>query len=460
MNINKKRNFAVFITLLTISAIIHFYRFSQMAAFDADQDFYALEYLKIFKEGKLTLLGIEASVGGLFVGPLYTYFSSFIYLFSAGNPIGIFTATIIIASLQGSLTYLLFSRLKDQKTGVIAGIVVIFSHALWQKAFAPSVIGLLYIFGLLFFYFLSTISNKPKNLILLALICGISISIHISLFVFIPFTAIYLLIKRPKNVKLRHVILSGLFLLAFASPLIIFDLRHNYYLWKNLLDFLSNGSNSVKTTSYFQNFLNVTKSTFNMFATFLFPPQIIGKLAVIMTIPYLLLKLKKDNSIQQAIFIIILSLIILSFYFGSFSDYYLYFLLAPLLFIFSSFLAALFSYKISKLITVVLVALLIVSNLKEIQKSKNPYNYFIKSRAVSYIKSQAQDKKIKIYFDTEPGLGFGFQYLFKYHNLNVSEENYEEIYQIVVKGKELSPGVAFQQKGVENTIRVVKLKMP
>lgn len=455
-----KKSIVTFLSLFALSIILYSYKFPQMAAFDADQDLYALQYLTIFKEKKLTLLGIEASVGGVFVAPLYTYFSSVTYALSLGNPIGIFSVSILIAAMQGPLTYLLFSKLKNQRTGLIAGLIAVFSHALWQKAFAPSVIGLSYLFGLLFFYYLATLPQKPKNIIVLGLICGISISLHVSLFTFIPLTILYLLWLRPKNIKPAYYSLAAIIILALFSPLILFDIRHNFFLTNNMLDFLNKSGSSGTNPNYFSNFTRVFKSIFNMYASFLVPQPIFGKLLVLSAIPYLLTKLPKDKNVKTAWLVILVSFLMFSFYFGSFSDYYFYFLLAPFLFVFASLLSSIFSRKSLYTVPVVVLSLMFLSNFQMMQKSINPYNYFIKEKVAGYIKGQAGDKKIKIYFDAEPGLGVGFNYLFKRFNINLSEDNYGDIYQIVVKGKEHSPGAAFQQDGVENTIRVVKLDIP
>lgn len=452
-----KKPTAIFLTLLTLSTFLYLYRFPQMATFDADQDYYAQQYIEIFQKGKPTLLGIEASVGGVFVAPLYTYFSSLVYLVSAGNPLGIFTVTILIASLQGALTYLLFSRLTSQKTGLIAGLLVVFSHALWQKAFAPSVIGLMYLSGLLFFYYLATLQKRPKNIVILALICGVSLSLHVSIFAFIPLTIFYLLWKKPRNIKTRNYILAVVIIFLFASPLALFDIRHHFFLTQNLLTFLTNNT-SRPETGYFGNISRVISSIFNMFAAFLSPQPHFGKLLTIFTVPYLLIKLKRDAHITTAAFIICVSALIFTFYLGSFSDYYFYFLLAPFLFIFAGAVSALFSIQKFKIAVVGLFTLIFILNFQAIQNTINPYNYFIKQQAVHYIKNQAGETKTKIYFDTDPGLSVGFNYLFTQARITLSE-NPKNVYQIIIKGKETKPGKIFKENGVKNTIKVVKLDL-
>lgn len=444
------------LVLFLFSLLIHLYKFPQLATFDADQDFYGKQFLQIAIDHKPTLLGIEASVGGLYVGPLYTYISTIVYAISFGNPIGIFLFSLIIASLQAPLTYLFFLKLKDRKTAIFAALFVTFSYPLLIKAYAPSVIGLTYLAGLIFFYYLSTLSEKPKNIIVLSLICGLALHLHVSLFAFIPIAALHLVTKRPKNLRLSDIAISILIIAVLASPLFLFEIRHSFFLTKHLVEFFQK-SQELANKNYLANLLDVTRSIKNVYAVFFTPPEAIGNLLVFLTLPYFILKLPKIRIFQTAAIIIIVSAFILSLYFGSFTDYYFYFLIAPFLFVFASLCTAIYDTKPIRYVFLIFLGLLFFTNLSLIQKFTNPYNYFIKSQAVRYIKNQVQNKKVKVYFDTELGLSVGFDYLLKYYRLNLADKDFEVVYQIIVKGSKKTPGVYFQAKGVENTIRVVKL---
>jgi hypothetical protein len=460
-----KKPFSIFLILFALSIFLYLYKFPQMATFDADQDYYAQKYVDIFQNNQPTLLGIEASVGGVFVAPLYTYFSSITYAISAGSPIGIFLVSILIAALQGPLTYFLFSKLKNPTTGIIAGLIVIFSHALWQKAFAPSVIGLTYLAGLLFFYYLCQLPKKPRSIIILGLICGLAVNLHVSLFAFIPITIAYLIWKKSKNIKLSDYAISSFLFLILVSPLIFFDLRHHFFLWKNLFGFLSKGGGPNGHSNYIENALRIFRSVINTFASFLVPQPIFGKLFIVVTLPYLIIKLKNDDSIKTAWFIILLSFLMFCLYFGSLSDYYFYFLLAPFLFIFSGFLSAIFKVQKTlpagrqvKVAVVAILALMFILNFQAMQKTINPYNYSVKKQAVDYIKNQAGNKKTKIYFDSDLGLSVGFNYLLKRAGINIADKNYQNLYQIVIRGEQQKPGKEFKEKGTQGTIRVIQLK--
>src|SRR4030042_3010525 len=182
---NKKR-LIIFLFFLLLSIVLYFYKFRRLLSFDADQEYYAYQYVQIFINHKFTLIGIETSIGGMFVGPLYTYFSAFIYRLSHGNPIGIFWITLLLVSFQSGLTYWLFTLLKSEKVGIVAGSLTLFSYSLWNKSFSPSVINFLFPFGLLFLFCLSKVINKKKYILWLSLLLGISLHLHFSLWLFFP----------------------------------------------------------------------------------------------------------------------------------------------------------------------------------------------------------------------------------------------------------------------------------
>lgn len=494
-NQTMKKPVVIFFLLLITSALLYLYKLPQMATFDADQDYYAQKYVDIVQNHQPTLLGIEASVGGIFVAPLYTYFSTLIYAASAGDPMGIFLVSMVIAALQGPLTYLLFSKLKNQKTAVIAGLLVVFSELLWHKAFAPSVIGLIYLAGLFFFYYLCTLSKNPKSIIMLGLICGLGINLHVSLFAFVPVTIIYLLWKRPRNIKISDYIVSLIVLLALSSPLFLFDIRHRFFLFQNLLGFLQQGSSGADS-NYPDNVIRIIRSIINTFAFTLVPQEILGKLLVLATLPYLFLKSKSDKTVQTAGFVLLTSFLMFCFYFGDLTDYYFHFLLAPFIFVFANLLGtisskrgprsvfmnvgevldwtarstkreredhglrpweSIFKLPLLKVAVATLLCLMFIIDLQGIKGSVNPYNYFVKKQAVEYIKSRVKNQKTKIYFDTDLGYSVGYNYLFKRAGINIVDKNYEFLYQIVVRDDQKKPGKEFIAKRGYNSIRVIKL---
>lgn len=446
----------IFLTFSFISLFLFFYQLQQMATFDADQEFYAYEYVKAAKEGKLTLLGIPTSVGGLFVGPFYTYLATIIFFLFQGDPVGLHIVTLLILSFQSGLTYWLFTKISQRHAGIIAGILVLFSYVIWYKAYAPSPINFLYLFGLFFFYCLLKLKEDPRFLPYLALILGSAFHTHISLLFFFPIFFVYLLWQRNIKLSLRYYLLFFLIIAVFVSPLFLFELRHNLFLTSKLFDFTTQYVGQDQ--SYLRHLINVLRIAFEVFSGLLF--RQLNKfvaLFMIAVLLYFFVKLKENFYYQLGGLIFFVTIFILSLYQGHIPDYY-YFHLSPLFFlVIADFLVFLARFRWLKLPVGFFIVFFILHNLTAIQAAVNPYNLFIKNQAIRYLKSQVGEKKVKVYLDADLGLQFGFGYLMDFYKLKRDDQEYQEIYQIILRQEKEVPGREFKQRQSLPGITVVNL---
>ena len=72
----------------------------------------ALVLLNMFKDGKFTLLGPAASVGGFFLGPAYYYLVIPGFLLSGMSPVGMATEVAVLGAVSVIILYwLMFSVL-------------------------------------------------------------------------------------------------------------------------------------------------------------------------------------------------------------------------------------------------------------------------------------------------------------------------------------------------------------
>ena len=78
------------------------------------------------------------------------------------------------------------------------------------------------------------------------------------------------------------------------------------------------------------------------------------------------------------------------------------------------------------------------------------------NRIIKYIKDEAQNNPVKILYDTELGLGFGFNYLLDQGKVRRADTNFQDIYQIVIRKVHNKQGVEFQEPNSPIAIKVVK----
>lgn len=96
-------------------------------------------------------------------------------------------------------------------------------------------------------------------------------------------------------------------------------------------------------------------------------------------------------------------------------------------------------------------------NLTIMQKSINPYNLFIKMQAMRYLKNEVKNRPVRIYFDTELGLQFGFDYLMDYYGIMRTNLKEAPRYQIVIRPDRKIQGTFFHEAEIKEGIDIIKL---
>lgn len=192
-----------------------------------DQGFQSLRSLEIIKSKELTLLGPTTSIKTptgkqFFYGPAYYYFSGLILsLNSSPQFYGYFLAGLILLTnyflFKNHKTYLIFFLLNP--------LTLVFSNFIWNPNW------------LLLFVPLSLFSLINKRWFLAGLFLGLSLQFHYQIALLILFIFLKFCKQLPK-------IVPG-FLIGY-SPIILFELRNNFYNFRTILEYLS----SPKTDNF------------------------------------------------------------------------------------------------------------------------------------------------------------------------------------------------------------------
>lgn len=453
MNFFKNRLVLLF---LFTSIIIYFYKYPKLIVFDADQEFYAKQYVEIVKLGKPTLVGIQTSFGGLFVGPLYSYLIAFVYWMFQGYPLGMSLLTLLFSSFQASLTYYLFGKLKGQKVGIFTGVLCLFSSALWSKGFVVNAINFFYPLGLLFFYLLIKFKGNQYYFLWLTLVLGLTLQIHLILLIFFPILAV-VLIKEKFWQKFKTTDYLTLFTIILISllPLILFDLRHEFLITQNLTKFINQGKNIQ--VNYLENITRIPAGIINTLWHSIFPfSNFITKILLTIGLIFFIFRSMKQYSYKIITIIFGITLLGGFFYRGPLPDYFFFYLLAPFFFIVGDVLATFSKINFYRPVIIGAIILFIFQNFNAMSQSLNPYNLFIKERAVKYLKSQTRDRPVKVYLNTDLGLQYGFDYLMEFYQIE-RIDSATETYEIELRGKNKEYGILFKEPEAKVGINVIKL---
>ena len=318
------------VIILSLAAFLRLYRIEDFMVFLGDEGRDALVVKRIIVDHKWTLLGPTASVGGMFLGPVYYYFMiPFLWAFRL-EPVG----PAIMVALFGIATVFLVYKFAYDLFGPISALLVsllysvsplaiIYSRSSWNPNILP-------FFSLLTIYFLKRAFADKRFFFAVGACLGIALQLHYlaSFLFFIIFSAIFLFEKRTISHWL--LVISRLFLgfLLTFSPFILFELRHRFPNTKSLWQFIFAGKEvSFKLKRFLPIVLDVF---FRLFKTVVCGDNIylaIPLLFFVLLGVYLSLKHNKFSK-EKAVLIlwVVLGCLLFGFYQKPIYDYYLGFL--------------------------------------------------------------------------------------------------------------------------------------
>ncbi len=223
---------------------LRLYQIDRRVNFSMDQGLFALRSLQIFQNKELTLIGPPASpivhTHQFFQGPLIYYSMIFILGISKWNPL---ISSYVLVGLNLISLWFLFAAIKTlfgKKIAELSLVVYIFlpasinfSNFLWNPNF-------LLILLPVFLWFLSKSikSNKIKWFLGAGVMAGICLQFHFQFTLILFLTLIFFIYKK---IKWHEIIVFLIGIIAGYSPLLVFDLRNNFYNIKTIFEWLRFG---------------------------------------------------------------------------------------------------------------------------------------------------------------------------------------------------------------------------
>ena len=266
----KDRYLQTAFVVFLIGAFLRFYRLGAFVTFLGDQGRDAIVIKRLITGEHFPAIGPASSVGNIYLGSFYYYFIAPWLLLFRFDPIGLAVGVAFISSLFILIQYFLVERIFDKTTALLSCIFVAFSSTLIEFSRFSWNPNLLPVFAFLTIYlFIEAFEKKrPIYFFLAGVALSSSIQLHYLALVLIP-GFVFVLAKKILQKKVRtpknflNIVICTVGFVLFASPLIIFDLRHQFINSRNfLILFHSTGS---MTTSLIPNFMN-TAHSFGMYA--------------------------------------------------------------------------------------------------------------------------------------------------------------------------------------------------
>lgn len=406
----------ILVLVILLGIFLRFYELSGFATFLADQGRDAIVIKRIITGQHFPAIGAPTSLGQVYLGPFYYYFIAPWLLLFRFQPVGLAFGVAFFSSLYLLINYFIVKKLFDKKVALVStiflsfsSVLIDFSHYSWNPNLLP-------LFTLLTVYFVikSLKNNKWYYFALAGTFLSFCIQLHyLALFLIPSFGFLYLisLFKSLKQLFSKFVNLFALvaFFIIFSSPLIIFDLRHNFLNSRNFITlFQSSGTSlSAKFNSLFDSFyylniysFNITLNKFFVYLLFLF------------LIAILIVLIKQRSNLRTLLFIFLFSILGMSLYSGPKHPHY-FVILYPLYFILvSNFLALSSKNRLGKYLSVIFIVGFIFLNFQKYHFFKNkPNNQIAHAEKVAQFLDTIIGKE-KFNFAVQPDGGPEDSYLY------------------------------------------------
>ncbi len=244
--INKKLELILLIIFFFLFILIRSFHFSYFLNWSQDQAECSIEALKIYREKKLTLIGpqISATYQGrlLFQGPITYYLFLFFLLLGNWDPVKASYLFMIFASLSIFPLYFGIKKLSNRKVSFIFLVIYSFlpyfinyTRFLWNSTLQLSMLPYL-------IYFLSNYYQKKTtiNFFIVSFFLGLLTQFHYQFLIIVFGFFVYFLINEKNKIKTFFFFTLGIAL--GLLPLLLFEIRHNFYNLQTAILFLKNWS--------------------------------------------------------------------------------------------------------------------------------------------------------------------------------------------------------------------------
>lgn len=408
------------ILALAVGLIFRLYNFEKSFSFAHDQDLYSWIAKDIIINGHQRLVGQITSVDGVFIGSAYYYLMGFFYWIFRMNPLSAVVPLTLIGLFNIGSVYFVFRKHFGEKTAIIGALIwaMSFGIAHFERWSVPTQLTFTWAI-----WFLATILELLKGnsrfLIVYAFLLAYIWQLHIALLPIspLPFLA---WVMSGKIKLLKDVWRAGLVLIFCLSPLLLFEVKHNFGQTRSLFAGFSKevggptGEMKLRKT--------IDASGRELQTRLLYGWEIkqvwVFWLAMIATS---LLSVKKTMNGKQAGLIWAWVGLVALAQFASkriVSEYY-FSNLIPLTILLSSLGLAKINNKI--LITLFL-GYGIINSYWLATKTDVDHSYFYRKQIVGEIKNDAMKNNypcVAINFIADPGVGVGFRYLFWYGGVDL-----------------------------------------
>ncbi len=378
--------------------------------------------------GKARLIGPTSGIEGFFNGPGWYYLLAIPFILSSGNPYGAVILMIALWAIGGFFLMKLLSRYGFWIV-LLGGVVWVSSNYVMLAtlySYNPNPVVLL---TPLLIFLLEKYLTKNALLYgaLVWVLAGLFFNFEMAFGVFIPVIifASILISGKKDYFRTRNFWLGFSFFVLLLLPQIIFELRHDFFMTKSVLDYLNKGTSSgIPLLSKLE---NVRKTYLSVLSGTMMNWELLSRVTMIVWI-VAVLKFIKDRTFRKDMLIVVIMLFliippvfhillpikVMPWHLGGT-------MAAVIIFI------AVLLWKLGnlgglrKIISIVLSAVIVVYGVYNLdlpgnlfrEKNSQDVSFFInETSAIDYVYKEAKGRNFRVYVYLPSVIDYPYQYLF------------------------------------------------
>lgn len=250
---NNRIEFLILLIILAVSALLRFYRLSEYMSFLGDEGRDALMVKRILTTIDLPFIGPPTSVGDMYLGPLYYYMMAIPMTIFWLNPVAAAGMVAIIGVATVGLIYYLSRGWFGKEAAIassalyaISPVTILYSRSSWNPNPTPF-FTLMAFLGL----YLARKREDFKWFILTGVALAFAHQMHYLALILIPIFGLlwlYELYRRRRKVDKNFIVGSSgaiIIYLLLMSPLLLFDIKHNFMNLKHINAFFTSQDSSI-----------------------------------------------------------------------------------------------------------------------------------------------------------------------------------------------------------------------
>ncbi len=376
---------------MALGLAIRFYQIERFAGFDFDQEAAAWWIKSFLVDHKISLIGQQISLGGIFTGPGYYYLLSVFYFLGGMNPLAGNVLQMFFALGSMVLIYRL--------GGIWALFIYIFSFRiiLVDRGSAPS--NPLIFLALLAWEF-------RQNIPVSFLLSGVSWNFHPTGMLMLPVSLAEGLGHKFKASRSSvYLGLAGFILLILPS--LLFELRHGFGEVQRFGEIFTAGAQPGAAYPFIFKMLLLARINIQNFLAIFGLPGAWQGIIMIAAVIWL-----ARQHIREYLIWIAVPLLVFSFYPGPVPEYYFLLTFPAIILIYATLARRLAGSGVGRALLPIAAAVFFYLNLRSFMVAANPYSLLSKERAVNYVLANCQCPQVTYGVMAAPGLNNGFPYLF------------------------------------------------